>query len=296
VRDDGTPVLLDFGIGKLLDATDRDATATRVFTPAYAAPEQIAGRAVTTATDIYGLGCVLHELLSGRALHEVSHDGRIAPPSVATGDKSRARALRGELDTLAAKAMHAEPERRYLSAQALADDVENYLAGKPLTAAPDSLAYRARKFIARHRLGVAAAMLVMLLVGVFVWRLDAERQRALVAEARAQREAQSTRRSRDFLVSMFEQAAPTNTLGQPLSARALIDNGSTKLLRELGDEPETAARLAATIAEIYAALGDPKAAIASGEHALTLAAGDAPERALLRADILLMLGGEYDNT
>jgi len=296
VRDDGTPVLLDFGIGKLLDATDREATATRVFTPAYAAPEQVAGRGVTTATDIYGLGCVLHELLTGRSLSEISIGQRIPNPSTVTDDRAIARSLRGELDTLVGKAMHAEPERRYASAQALADDVENYLAGRPLRAAPDNVAYRARKFIARHRLAAAASLLVAALVAVFVWRLNAERQRALTAEARAEREAQSTRRSRDFLVSLFQQAAPSNALGRALTARELIDAGSAKLADELKDEPESAARVAMTIAEVYAALGDPKAAIASGEKALALAAGDTADRALLRADILLVLGSEYDDT
>ena len=296
VREDGTPVLLDFGIGKLLDATDADATATRVFTPAFAAPEQIAGRAITTATDIYGLGAVLHELLSGRMLSEIAQDGRIPPPSVVARDPGRARALRGDLDTLVGKAMHQEPERRYPSAQALADDIENYLAGRPLLAAPDSVVYRARKFVARHRIAAIASVAIVALAALFVWRLDAERQRAQAAERRAEREAQSTRRSRDFLVSMFEEAAPSNTLGQALSARELIDKTNAKLQRELKDEPQTAARLGATLAELYAALGDPKAAIASGERALALATGDSAELALLRADILLTLGGEYDNT
>jgi tetratricopeptide (TPR) repeat protein len=296
VRTDGTPVLLDFGIGKLLDDSARDDTATHVFTPAYAAPEQIAGRAVTTATDIFGLGCVLHELLTGRALHEVRQGGRIPPPSTSTRDTTQARTLRGDLDTLTTKALHAEPERRYASAQALADDVGNYLAGRPLAAAPDSFTYRTRKFLARHRyaaLGVAAMTLFAI---VFVWRLETERERAQRAELRAQHEAQSTRRSRDFLVSLFQAAAPGNTLGRALSARELIDKGSERLSQELKDEPDSAARVGLTIAEVYAALGDPKAAIASGEKALALAAGDTPQRALLRADILLVLGSEYDNT
>ena len=296
VRDDGTPVLLDFGIGKLLDATDREATATRVFTPAYAAPEQVAGRGVTTATDVYGLGCVLHELLTGRSLSEISIGERIPNPSTVTDDPALARSLRGELDTLVGKAMHAEPERRYASAQALADDVENYLAGRPLRAAPDSVAYRARKFVSRHKLAVAGVVLIAALAAIFVWRLNAERQRALAAEARAQREAQSTRRSRDFLVSLFQQAAPSNALGRALTARELIDAGSAKLTDELKDEPESAARVAMTIAEVYAALGDPKAAIASAEKALALVADDTADHALLRADILLILGSEYDDT
>ncbi|HEX6833010.1 MAG TPA: tetratricopeptide repeat protein [Rudaea sp.] len=296
VREGGTPVLLDFGIGKLLDETARDDTATHVFTPAYAAPEQIAGRAVTTATDIYGLGCVLHELLTGRALNDVRDGNRIPPPSQAATETTQARTLRGDLDTLVAKAMHEEPERRYASAQAFADDVENYLGGRPLSAAPDSFAYRARKFIVRHRLAAAMIVAIVGLIAVFVGTLNVQRQRALLAEARAEREAQSTRRSRDFLVSLFQAAAPGNTLGHALTARELIDRGSEQLAAALKDEPDSAARVAMTIAEVYAALGDPKAAIANGEKALALAAGDAPERALLRADILLVLSSEYDNT
>jgi len=295
VRDDGTPVLLDFGIGKLIDDTARDATATHVFTPTYAAPEQIAGRAVTTATDIYGLGCVLHELLSGRALHDVTENGRTPPPSAAAADPSRARMLRGELDTLVGKAMHEEPQRRYASVQALSDDVENWLAGKPLIAAPDSVAYRTRKFVARHRYAVLAAAIAAVVLGAFVWRLNAETERALNAEAHAEREVQSTRRSRDFLVSLFEAASPDNTLGHALSARELIDKGTEHVGQELKDEPETAARLDLTIAGVYAALGDPKAAIASGERALSLVKADTPERALLRAEILLALGAPYDD-
>ena len=296
VRQDGTPVLLDFGIGKLLESTSRDDTATRVFTPAYAAPEQVAGRVVTTATDIYGLGCVLHELLTSRSLHEVREGDRIPPPSTVTRHKTQSYALRGDLDTLVGKALHDEPERRYASAQALAEDVENYLAGRPLTAAPDSIGYRARKFVLRHRFGAVVVVVLVALVAAFVWRLNTERQRALVAEAHAEREAQSTRRSRDFLVSMFQAAAPGNALGHPLTARELIDKGSEQIAAQLKDEPDSAARVQLTIAEVYAALGDPKAAIASAEKAQALAAGDSPERALLRADVLLVLGSEYDNT
>jgi len=296
VREDGTPVLLDFGIGKLLDATARDATSTRAFTPAYAAPEQLAGRTITTATDIYGLGCVLHELLSGRTLHEISVDGRIPSPSASALDSTLARGLRGDLDTLVGKAMHDEPERRYGSAQALADDVENYLAGRPLSAAPDSLTYRVRKFVARHRYAVFGSALVVALAIVFVWRLNAERQRAVAAEARAEREAQSTRRSRDFLVSLFDGASPDNSAGHATTARELIDKGNEHLGQELKDEPETVARLSLTIAQVYSAFGDPKASVAAGERALALAAGDAPEIALLRAEILLILSVEYDNT
>jgi len=298
VREDGAPVLLDFGIGKLLDSTaaHQAATATRVFTPAYAAPEQRAGRGVTTATDIYGLGCVLFELLAGRLVAEVGGGQRELPaPSACCADPARARELRGELDTLVLKAVHAEPERRYASAQALADDIENFLHGRPLQAAPDSVFYRTRKFLARHRLGVGVAALLAVLSAVFVWRLETERQRAIAAEARAEREAQSTRRSRDFLVSLFEASSPDNALGRQLDARELIDRGRERIATQLKDEPQAAARLAQTVAGVYSALGDPKAAVTAGEEALRLAAGDAPELALLRAEILGSLSSDYDN-
>ena len=295
VRADGTPVLLDFGIGKLLDNTDVDATATRVFTPAYAAPEQRSGRGVTTAADIYGLGCVLFELLTDRAIADVGGgDGGIPAPSACVS-ATQARALRGDLDTIVLKATQVEAERRYASAQALADDVGHYLAGRPLQAAPDSFAYRVRKFLGRHRIAALASLLLLIGAGLFVWRLDAERQRALAAEARAEREAQSTRRSRDFLVSLFEAAAPGNTLGRPLTARELIDTGRQRLSEELADEPDSAARLGLAIADVYAALGDPKTASETAEGALKLLAGDSEERALLRADLLQRIGVEYDN-
>ena len=296
VREGGTAVLLDFGIGKLIDETARDDTATRIFTPAYAAPEQLAGKSVTTATDIYGLGCVLHELLTGRSLHEVRVGDYVPSPSQVALNTAQARELRDDLDTLAGTAMHDEPERRYTSAQAFADDIDNYLHGRPLAAAPDSLAYRARKFVARHRFGAVATFVIAALVVAFVVGLNAQRQRALQAEARAEREAQSASRSRDFLVSLFQQAAPNNTLGHALTARELIDKGSERVEAELRDEPESAARLGATIAAVYAALGDPKAAIARGEKALALINGDTPEHALLRADILEILGSAYDDT
>ena len=296
VREGGTAVLLDFGIGKLLDDTARDDTATRIFTPAYAAPEQLAGRSVTTATDIYGLGGVLYELLTERSLHEVRVGDRVPPPSQVVLGTTQARELRGDLDTLVGKAMHEEPERRYTSAQAFADDIDNYLQGRPLAAAPDSLTYRARKFVARHRYGAAAIIVIAALAVAFVYSLNAQRQRALQAEAHAEREARSADRSRDFLVSLFQQAAPDNTLGHTLTARELIDKGSERVESELKDEPESAARLGATIAEVYAALGDPKAAIARGEKALALISADTPERALLRADVLEILGSTYDDT
>ena len=139
-------------------------------------------------------------------------------------------------------------------------------------------------------------MLIAVLIVAFVVSLNMQRQRALQAEAHAEREAQSANRSREFLVSLFQEAAPENTLGRSVTVRELIDKGSQRIEAELKDEPESAARLGATVAEVYGSLGDPKAAIDRGEKALALAAGDTAEHALMRAEILQVLGSAYDDT
>jgi serine/threonine-protein kinase len=201
VRDDGTPVLLDFGIGKLLDPMENDATVTQVFTPAYAAPEQRSGYGVTTAADIYGLGCVLHELLSERSMRDVREGESVPPPSAVARDPSRARALRGDLDTMVGKALSAEPEQRYASAGAFADDIDHYLHGQPVSAHSPTRWYRTRKFIQRHRGGVSAVAALTLIVfaalGIALWQANVARQEAVRANT-----------LHDFMVSAFEQAEP----------------------------------------------------------------------------------------
>ncbi len=185
---EGAPHLLDFGIAKLLDESDSDATVTeaRSMTPHYAAPEQICGEAVTTATDVYALGVVLFELLTGRrpfgagsgnpfhvqrAVLEDSRPSLIdaaavtteAPDSAPTSHgPGRVRQLRGDLEHIVERAMAREPERRYASAAALAEDLRRHLDGRPIHARPDTLGYRANKFVQRNRLGVALAALAVI--------------------------------------------------------------------------------------------------------------------------------------
>jgi eukaryotic-like serine/threonine-protein kinase len=296
MRTDGEPMLLDFGIAKLLDDNgETTSRATRVFTPAFAAPEQQEGRAATTVTDVYGLGCVLFDLLTDGAVGRTTGGAPLPAPSTCANDAVAAQTLRGDLDVLVLKAVHPDPARRYASARALAEDIENYLTGRPLRAAPDSLAYRLRKTIVRHRYAAAAAVFALCGATVFVSRLNAERQRALTAEVRAEREAVSAQRSRDYLVSLFEQASPEASLGHVLSPRELIDRGRERLAHELKDEPGAAARVLLTISKVYAALGDPLAAATNAEEALKLAAGDTAEAALFRAEVFDEIGAAYDN-
>jgi len=185
VTEDGTPKLLDFGIAKLLDPlSERDATSTiaAAWTPDYTSPEQVRGRPVTTRTDVYSLGLILYELLTGAraqiadatspaALERSICEREPARPSerVATsGRPAIARRLRGDLDTIVMTAIRKEPERRYGTAAALSDDLGRYLDGRPIMARPATSWYRARKFLNRHRVGVAAAALVVVAVAAGV--------------------------------------------------------------------------------------------------------------------------------
>ena len=233
----GAPHLLDFGIAKLLDETGSDATLTdaRAMTPHYAAPEQIRGEAVTTATDVYALGVVLFELLTGRrpfgsgtvtpfhvqrAVLEESRPSLVQAsatldqgkdPSVTVHDAAWSKHLRGDLEHIVERAMARELERRYASVAALAEDLRRHLDGRPIRARPDTAGYRATRFVQRNRLGVALATLsVIALLAttaasvVQAQRAERESLRATTAAASARNEstranaaAASAQRERD---------------------------------------------------------------------------------------------------
>jgi serine/threonine-protein kinase len=243
VAADGRARLLDFGIAKLLDAEDDTRTLLPAFTPAYAAPEQRDGGTITTATDVFALGVLLGELVTGE---RPGGGGRTSSVRVAdaTGPgrpPALRRALRGDLDNIVMKAIEADPERRYVSATAFADDIAAFLDGRPVAAHPPSRRYRASKFIRRHRAAIIAS-------GAFVIALAAMLGVTLRQQHALLQESQRSAAMRAFMVTAFREAEPgsprdgapriTEVVAQAI-ARARADtsmNGGvrTELLGELG--------------------------------------------------------------
>ncbi|MEO8275770.1 MAG: serine/threonine-protein kinase [Thermoanaerobaculia bacterium] len=276
----GRVKLLDFGIAKLLQAEAFDERQTQLggqpLTPAYAAPEQILGEVVTTATDVYSMGALLFELITGRppfdragrplpALARAVDSETLERPSVVAATagpdepereivRGFAGRLAGDLDTVVLKALDREPARRYPSAAAFGDDLRRFLEGRPVTARPDTSGYRARKFIGRHRWAVAAGALsaVALVAGIGI---------VLRQSGVARDEARRADRVKSFLIDLFREADPSQTLGNTITAREILDKGATGLEAELVEEPAVRAELLDAIAEVERNLGllDPAA-------------------------------------
>lgn len=265
VQADGEPRLLDFGIARLVEPgdTERTATVQRFLTRDFAAPEQLRGEAAGTSADVYALGLILFELLTGRRYRALHADGEATLRPSATldatartgGGISRAQ-LRGDLDAIVLRALADEPSRRYADAQQLADDVQRHLDGKPVEARPDSLGYRVAKLVRRHRAAVvvAALGLVALLVASGVALQQAVQKSAEAERARiALRQSESVR---EFIESVFLGADPLRSKGAGTTAGELLAAARTRVSRELAGEPAVAAALLDQIGNTYVSLGE----------------------------------------
>ncbi len=301
VTAEGEVKLLDFGIAKLLDPESGDPALTAVearpMTPAFASPEQVRGEPITTASDVYQLGLLLYELLTGRRAQQAT-SGSLAelvkvvceteppPPSRAVaapgGERSAAeraalrhatparlaRRYRGDLDAVVAHALAKDPARRYGSAEELAADLERLLDGRPVRARRPTVAYRAGKFLRRHRAasiaaGLALALTVAYAVGVTLQARALERQRQ-----RAEIEATKAAEVERFLVGLFESSDPGVARGHEATARELLERGVERSGRDLAGQPEVQARLWSTLGEIHGALDLVGAGRALVERAL----------------------------
>lgn len=231
VTANGEVRLLDFGIAKLLEHGGRQHVAlTQQGAPAltlqYASPEQVAGQVIGTASDVYSLGVVLHELLTGQQPYRLSRRSRAAleeailaadplRPSDTVTQRQQQRALRGDLDAIVLKALKKQPEQRYGTVEALADDVERHLEGLPVSARPDSNGYRFAKFVARNRLMAGAAAAVFAAVtlggGLAAWQAHSALEE--------QRKAEDVK---EFLASMLRDADPWEMRGKASSVSELL--------------------------------------------------------------------------
>jgi serine/threonine-protein kinase len=266
VTADGTVKLLDFGIAKLLDDDDEKLTRSALvpLTPGYAAPEQYAGGRITTATDVYALGVLLHELLLGE--RPVATDPVPRPSSrvaelttdlwqLPAPRPSLRVALKGDLDNILAKALAIEPERRYPTAAGLADDIERHLDARPVGAHPPSRWYRARKFVRRHRGGVVVSTLLMLAVlaslGIALWQANVARQSSMVARDEAMR----ANAVRDFLVSVFRGAQPGLPSDRRPGIEQLVDDATQQALADRAMSEPVRTDLLIALAEVGQSLG-----------------------------------------
>lgn len=262
----GEPKLLDFGVAKLVDVGTDSArdTSTRVFSHGYASPEQRSGHQVSTATDVYALGVILGEMLSGERAADAHGEREAAALRTDLPQGFTALPLPADLRGVLSRATEDQPARRYPTVEALRADLARWRDGRPVLAAPDRWHYRAGKFIRRHRLGAALMLVAMLASSIFVWRLATERSRALTAEARAEqtlrvaeREAQAARASLDFLSHTLAATSPDVAMSTQVSVRDLLDQARAGL------DADTALPLAARrtvqrlLGTLYVAHGEP---------------------------------------
>ena len=256
VTEDGEIKLLDFGIAKMLDAEDDTQTFLRSFTPAYAAPEQRGDGLITTATDVYSLGILLGELITGERLNSgedqtpsenISEDHAVGVLPAAPA--ATRRQLRGDLDNIVLKAIDANAERRYVSAGALADDIDRLLDGMPVAAHPPSAWYRTLKFVNRHRGGTLLTVAFMLAVfaalGIAVYQGHI-----------ARREAQRADAVRDFLVQLFDAAKSDLPTNQKATPESLVDEAETRLHNDPSFDAELRAELLLTLGTVTRLMGE----------------------------------------
>ena len=286
------PKIVDFGLAKatsqhLPDETMHTAIGDVVGTVEYMSPEQfeLTGLDIDTRSDIYSLGVLLYNLLVGTVpfakeelgvkhldeLRRVIREEDPTRPSTqlvtecsAKPEVARVRGqdsttlvkrIRGDLDWITLKALAKDRTHRYQTANALAMDIRRHLADEPVLAGPPSAIYKARKFVRRHRAGVAAALLVAVAIIGGTIGTTAALLRALRAEHRATQEAEAARRVSDFLVEIFRVADPSEAQGETITARQILDEGSRRISRELRQQPMTRARLLSTMGTVYRHLG-----------------------------------------
>ncbi|HEY4210345.1 MAG TPA: serine/threonine-protein kinase [Steroidobacteraceae bacterium] len=305
VTKDRTLKLLDFGIAKLLGVPDSTHTiavthaSVRLFTPASASPEQVTGDPVTTATDVYLLGILLYELLCGSRpfrLNNIrlSEIERVIcheippPPSFTLNARGNAqdaarieaiararqtpparlrRELSGDLDNIVMMAIRKEPTRRYASVDELAADIKRYDNRTPVIACHDTWRYRTEKFLRRHALSVAAGGALAVLLTIFAVTMGVQMRRVAQSQALAEEERHRSNEMAQFLVGLFKESDPSESRGEQMTAREILERGAERIA-SLNHQPEEQATLRETIGRAYLSIGSAAKARPQLEAAL----------------------------
>ena len=282
VTENGTPKLLDFGIARILEGkAEVTATGFRAMTPEYASPEQLLGKPVTTVSDVYSLGVLLYQVLTSQRPYEfeVRSPEEIAR-IVCEADPPKLRPLDRDLDHVVLQAMHKDSARRYASAAHLSEDIRRYLAGLPVLAHKDTFAYRASKFVTRHRAATATAVLVAFSLIIGVVATSWEAHRANMERARAERHFNEVRRLANSLI--FEVHDSIRDLPGSTPARKVIVQRALEYLNRLSPESSGDLALQRELATAYErvaevegrylanSLGDTQASLVSYRKALQL--------------------------
>jgi eukaryotic-like serine/threonine-protein kinase len=314
VTGEGAPKLLDFGIAKLLAPESLSHTLPvtrlqeRILTPENAAPEQVLGRPITTATDIYALGVLLYQLLTGRSPYRllsysqlqleraICMDDPVRPSQMVVSklsgeqDADRSRIsdrrglspqrlrarLSGDLDAIVSMAMRKEPDRRYPSVEALADDLNRHLLGQPVRARQGDWRYNAGKFLRRHLLPVAGAAVLFLGLALFGGAMFWENHRIELARDATAQERDRAQQVSAFLVDVFSQADPFNAQGKEPTAKDLLDRGAEKISGNMSLQPEVRAQLLESIGLAYRRQGLSERAIPLFEQAVAIRRQERP--------------------
>lgn len=282
------PKLLDFGVAKLLDETimqkNINLTKTKMWhlTPEYASPEQINGDAITTSSDIYSLGVLLYQVLTGFQPYLIKNISPVAISKIVTEDriikpseiyksnkspnelnssdeinKKLSNTLKGDLDNIILKAMHKDPGQRYKSVQEFSDDINRYLTGLPITARKDTITYRVSKFVNRHRIGVALFVLFNLIVLFSISAIIYQGRIAAKERDKANIENKKFVKVNSFLQEMLSSVDPTE-IGRDVKVYDILEKAAKNVNTELKDQPEIEAAIRSTLGNTYVNLGEYK--------------------------------------